>query len=389
MSACPDGAPRLTEQPQAVRGEFGKVYQGRWLDPRGNHVDVAIKTHLEASSGVDRDQLIREAELMKDLRHPCIVRFLGLIEHEPLMMVRARGPSWRCRSSYPLGALLDFLQDQPHDVSLDTDLKLWAGQVAAGMDYLEHQRLVHRDLAARNILLASRTQAKISDFGFSRHLAGDRDYYQSSQGGRWPIKWYAPEAINFGTFSAASDVWSFGVLLWEMYSYGEQPYGDLPGVQAFLEIVELGQRLEKPEYCPGGIYEVMLKCWAYDAKERPSFCALHKFFDSDNEYRNLSDLATPQVVTLTAAPPSPPAEEVEPELESAARPSASDIYDVLSAARSEAPPPDSSLAPRPPPLAPYSLVGGGPLGPYSHLAGWPPAEALAALSETYAVPADI
>ncbi|XP_043231164.1 tyrosine-protein kinase HTK16-like, partial [Amphibalanus amphitrite] len=267
-------------------GEFGKVYQGRWRDPRGRQVDVAIKT----SHGMDRTELLREASCLKDLRHRCIVRFLGMLEHEPLMLVQ---------ELVALGSLLDYLKQQPHDVSMDDDFKLWAGQVAEGMEYLEKQRMVHRDLAARNILVASHSQVKISDFGFSRPL-GDRDYYVASEGGRWPVKWYAPEAMNFGRFTAASDVWSFGVLLWEMFSYGEQPYGDMPGVDAFVNVVEKGHRLQKPEYCPGGIYEVMLKCWAYEPHERPSFSILHQFFSADNEYRNLSELGVPQCVSLTA-----------------------------------------------------------------------------------------
>ena len=91
-----------------------------------------------------------------------------------------------------------------------------AAQIACGMHYLEKQRFIHRDLAARNILLASKLQAKISDFGLSRVLSGEKTYYEASKGGRWPVRWYAPESISYGKFSSASDVWSFGILLWEM-----------------------------------------------------------------------------------------------------------------------------------------------------------------------------
>ncbi len=101
----------------------------------------------------------------------------------------------------PLGSLLCYLQDYPQSVRPNQEIPLWAAQIACGMSYLETQRFIHRDLAARNILLASKFQAKISDFGLSRHVA-EKEYYRASRGGRWPIKWYAPECVNYGTFSS-------------------------------------------------------------------------------------------------------------------------------------------------------------------------------------------
>lgn len=157
------------------------------------------------------------------------------------------------------------------------------------MNFLESHHFVHRDLAARNILLASKHQAKISDFGLSRALCTGNDYYQASQGGKWPIKWYAPESFNYGTFSHASDVWSFGVTLWEMFSYGEAPYGDLKGVDV-IKLVEIGKRLSKPKLCPDNVFQIMENCWNYNPKDRPTFRHLTQFFANDPDYQNLVEL---------------------------------------------------------------------------------------------------
>lgn len=154
------------------------------------------------------------------------------------------------------------------------------------MNYLETQHFVHRDLAARNILLSSIHQAKISDFGLSRALCANNNYYQASQGGKWPIKWYAPESFNYGTFSHASDVWSFGITLWEMFSFGEAPYGSMKGVDV-IKIVEEGKRLNKPDACPKSVFKIMSSCWNYNPKDRPSFRHLTEYFSNDREYTNL------------------------------------------------------------------------------------------------------
>lgn len=161
------------------------------------------------------------------------------------------------------------------------------------MNYLQTQHFVHRDLAARNILLSSKHQAKISDFGLSRALCTDNNYYQSSQGGKWPIKWYSPESCNFGTFSHASDVWSFGVTLWEMYSFGQPPYGSMVGADV-IKMVEAGGRLTKPDACPDNVFEIMSSCWNYDPKNRPTFRYLTEFFSSDPDYQNLVELIKTQ-----------------------------------------------------------------------------------------------
>ncbi|XP_073957795.1 SH2 ankyrin repeat kinase isoform X1 [Choristoneura fumiferana] len=265
-------------------GEFGSVLRATLAGVPGSGRSaqaVAVKTlHVQHTESNQRE-FLAEAKLMMALRHRCIVRLIGVSLGPPLAMIQ---------ELVPLGSLLEYLVRQPEKVSPGCELRLWACQVAAGMRYLERRRFVHRDLAARNILLASRHQAKISDFGLSRALSTDSSYYKASRGGKWPIKWYAPESYNYGTFSHASDVWSYGVTLWEMFSYGQQPYGDMRGTEA-IQIVESGQRLERPEDCPDEIYQVMLDCWAYNPDLRPTFQQLGDVFSRHPDYVNISQLA--------------------------------------------------------------------------------------------------
>ncbi|XP_045201645.2 tyrosine-protein kinase HTK16-like [Mercenaria mercenaria] len=266
------------------QGEFGSVVKGHYKKkPTGRgkteKIDVAIKLFHKTAIN-NQEDFLKEARTMQQLEHDCIVNFIGIAEsdnHE-LMLVE---------EYIAMGSMLDYLIDHRENIK-KTDLYLWAAQIAYGMMYLEQQKMVHRDLAARNILLQSKERAKISDFGLSRAVGSNSDYYKATTGGRWPIKWYAPECVNYGHFSHASDVWSFGVTLWEMFSYGEPPYGDMKGIEV-IKFIEEGKRLAKPENCPEIAYTQMKKCWNNEPRDRPTFKALNTHFQSEDEYVSTRD----------------------------------------------------------------------------------------------------
>ncbi|XP_058798592.1 activated Cdc42 kinase-like isoform X2 [Phymastichus coffea] len=250
-------------------GEFGVVQQGVWTND-GERIQVAIKCLSRERMQNNPIEFLKEAAIMHSIDHEHIVRLYGVVlDTNSLMLVTELAPLrslLEClkepslRSSFPVPSLCDF-----------------AVQIADGMQYLEAKRLIHRDLAARNILVFSKNKVKISDFGLSRALGVGKDYYQTNFNVnlKLPIAWCAPECISYLKFTSASDVWAYGVTLWEMFSYGFQPWAALTGHQILKAIDEPNfQRLEQPDCCPKDYYSLMIQCWQHEPTKRPKFSEL-------------------------------------------------------------------------------------------------------------------
>ncbi|XP_019849285.1 PREDICTED: uncharacterized protein LOC100641922 [Amphimedon queenslandica] len=268
-------------------GQFGSVSKGVWESPTGP-VDVAIKTLNNNTSEDEKVKFLQEAAIMGQFHHPNIVKLHGMVTvGEPMMIVLELIPHGDMRQ------YLHTLQPQPGELVASTVpglLLSFCRQIASGMEYLSKKGFVHRDLAARNILIADKEVCKISDFGMSRDLQNE-DYYLSS-GGQIPIKWTAPEALHYKKYSSASDVWSYGVLLYEIWSLGHKPFHDITNQEAIRKI-ESGVRLSPPSGCPREVYKIMMQCWHPERDHRPTFAILvTSFCQSDSSLISLSPIDT-------------------------------------------------------------------------------------------------
>ncbi|XP_063820164.1 tyrosine-protein kinase Fer isoform X1 [Pseudophryne corroboree] len=246
------------------KGNFGEVYKGTLKDK----TPIAVKTCKEDLPQELKIKFLSEARILKQYDHVNIVKLIGVCtQRQPIYIVMELVPG---------GDFLSFLRKKKDDMK-PKQLVKFSLDAASGMAYLESKNCIHRDLAARNCLVGENNILKISDFGMSRQE--DDGIYSSSGLKQIPIKWTAPEALNYGRYSSESDVWSFGILLWETFSLGVCPYPGMTNQQA-REQVEKGYRMSVPQKCPEEVFKIMQRCWDYKPENRPKFSEMQKELSS-------------------------------------------------------------------------------------------------------------
>lgn len=265
---------------QIGNGQWGVVNEAIW---RKHNVRVAVKTLKEDMMHLEEEFLV-EAELMKNMRHPNLVQLLGVCTRE--------APIYIITEFMTKGNLLDYLRNCDHDQINGFVLMYMATQICSAMSYLESRNYIHRDLAARNCLVSDNHLVKVADFGLTRRVQPG-DIYTAHVGAKFPIKWTAPEGLAYNKFSSKSDVWSFGVLLWEIATYGMTPY---PGVELsdVFYTLNTGYRMGRPIGCPEPIYQLMQQCWSWEADDRPAFWELHEELQALILNPNIFDLIEQQ-----------------------------------------------------------------------------------------------
>ena len=249
-------------------GQFSEVWEGLL----NNTTLVAVKTLKPGT--MSPMEFLQEAEMMKKLRHPKLIEIYAVCTHgEPIYIVT---------ELMKHGSLLEYLQREGRSLKFPQLVDMSA-QVATGMAYLEEQNYIHRDLTARNILVGEHLICKIADFGLARVI--DENIYEAHTGAKFPIKWTAPESAMYNRFTIKSDVWSFGIVLYEIVTYGRFPYPGMTNAEV-LEKIQTGYRMGCPLNCPKQLHDIMLDCWREEPANRPTFetlqWQLEKFFVTED-----------------------------------------------------------------------------------------------------------
>jgi len=233
-------------------GAFGTVFSGTW-----NHTEIALKT-------VKKDDLTNfqsEIKILRSLNHPNVLRFFGTLE--------TRGNLFVVTEYCSKGNLQTFLSENRDDLDSD-DMTAMILQIAKGMLYIHKTGIIHRDLAARNVLVSEDFSLKISDFGLSRRI--ESEYYkpESTTNKLFPVRWSAPEVLSFHKFSAASDVWAFGITVWEVFQFGARTYIEMENSEVIKQVL-IGYRLSQPQTCPENVWQIVTQCWNDKTQERLTF----------------------------------------------------------------------------------------------------------------------
>ncbi|XP_071126132.1 hepatocyte growth factor receptor-like [Mytilus edulis] len=248
------------------QGNFGCVYQGylRSMDEKDEQL-VAVKTVLKTEVQ-DINAIIDEAMIMKDFNHPNVMSLIGISiapGEFPLVIIPFMSN----------GDLLSYIRSANNKPTIK-DLVQFGLDVSRGMEYLGSIKFVHRDLAARNCMMDENLKVKVADFGLARDIY-TKNYYSSDNKKMLPVKWMAPESLENGTYSTKSDVWSFGVVMWELITRGAAPYCDVNNWDMHKYLFS-GRRLKRTEFCPTRLYDIMMKCWEFDPDDRPTFHEVNK-----------------------------------------------------------------------------------------------------------------
>ncbi|XP_075164277.1 tyrosine-protein kinase Abl isoform X2 [Haematobia irritans] len=264
-------------------GQYGEVYEAIWKR-YGN--TVAVKTLKEDTMALK--DFLEEAAIMKEMKHPNLVQLIGVCTREP--------PFYIITEFMSHGNLLDFLRSAGRETLDAVALLYMATQIASGMSYLESRNYIHRDLAARNCLVGDNKLVKVADFGLARLMRDDT--YTAHAGAKFPIKWTAPEGLAYNKFSTKSDVWAFGVLLWEIATYGMSPYPGIDLTDVFHKL-EKGYRMERPPGCPPEVYDLMRQCWQWNAADRPTFKSIHHALEHMFQESSITEAVEKQLLNST------------------------------------------------------------------------------------------
>ncbi|KAK2885747.1 hypothetical protein QQF64_020812 [Cirrhinus molitorella] len=255
---------QFTLEKKLGSGHFAQVYSGKWK----NQTKVAIKI-LKNNDALEQKEFQLEVQIMKRLRHKHLISLFAVCTSSP--------PFYIITELIEKGDLLNFLK-KPEGNALDMESLIdMATQVADGMAYLEANNSIHRDLAARNVLVGEGYVCKIADFGLARVI---KDPVYISDDKKIPYKWTAPEAISHGLYSSKSDIWSFGILLYEIVTYGAIPYPGLSNNEVVNLISTQNYRMPSPSKCPKVIYNIMRSCWRTEPEDRPTFKILRHELDT-------------------------------------------------------------------------------------------------------------